>query len=141
VSDLPRFENGAKNAFFFDQTDAYLDTFSPYIKLPKSLGSVIFSKFFHGVQYDSFDDVLVGSCDLSKYNSISLFINNRYYFKMTPETFVIDIGYSDKCFIPFTFSDDESFVLGEPFFRNFYTIFDDSKGIIGVTPSVNFLDA
>ena len=35
VTDKPLFANGAKNAFFLDESKvAILDTFSPYIKLP-----------------------------------------------------------------------------------------------------------
>jgi hypothetical protein len=43
----------------------------------------------------------MGPCDVNKYDSISLFVNDRYYLKMVPESFVIDIGNRDKCFIPF----------------------------------------
>jgi hypothetical protein len=81
----------------------------------------------------------MGPCDLNKYQSINLFINDQFYFKLVPESFVIDIGMRGKCFIPFMFNDDDTFVLGQPFFRNFYTVFDDTKGIVGMGPSVNFL--
>lgn len=60
---------------------------------------------------------------------------------MTPEAYVIDIGFSDQCFIPFKSNRYDYWVLGEPFFRNFYTVFDDSKGIVGVAPSVNYFNA
>lgn len=49
---------------------------------------------------------------------------------------MIDIGSKDQCFIPFVINSVDQFVLGEPFFRNFYTIFDDSKGVVGLTPSI-----
>lgn len=32
-------------------------------------------------------------------------------------------------------------MIGEPFFRNFYAVFDDSKGVVGLAPSINFLHA
>jgi len=35
----------------------------------------------------------------------------------------------------------DNWVLGEPFFRSFYSVFDDSKGIIGLAPSINYLKA
>ena len=81
----------------------------------------------------------MGPCDVNLYESINLFINDRYYVKMMPESFVIDIGVLGKCFIPFKFNTEDAFVLGEPFFRNFYSVFDDSKGIVGVAPSINFV--
>ena len=49
VSDKPKFPNGSKTSFFFDAKPAYIDTFSPYIKIPKSLGVSAFAKFFHDV--------------------------------------------------------------------------------------------
>lgn len=51
---------------------------------------------------------------------------------------MIDIGQGDKCFIALDYGDEEHFILGEPFFRSFYSIFDDTKGIIGLAPSVNY---
>lgn len=35
----------------------------------------------------------------------------------------------------------DNWVLGEPFFRSFYSVYDDSKGIIGLAPSINYLKA
>jgi len=117
-----------------------LDSFSPYIKLPLSIGTTMFAKFFHEINgLTQENDILMGPCDTSLYSSINLFINDRYYVKLMPESFVIDIGQRGKCFIPFTFNDEDEFVLGEPFFRNFYSVFDDSKGIIGIAPSINFV--
>jgi len=81
----------------------------------------------------------MGPCDLNKYQTINLFVNDQFYIKMQPESFVIDIGKRGKCFVPFQFNDEEAFVLGQPFFRNFYTVFDDSKGIVGIAPSINFV--
>ena len=102
----------------------------------------MFSKFFHDVtELNQENDMLLGPCDLSKYQSINLFVNDRYYLKLLPESFVVDIGLRAKCLIPIKFNDDETFVLGEPFFRNFYTVFDDSKGMIGIAPSINFVRA
>jgi len=76
---------------------------------------------------------------MSLYNEISLFVNDRYYVKLVPESFVIDIGQVDRCFLPFTYNSEDHWVIGEPFFRSFYTVFDDSKGLIGVTPSINYV--
>lgn len=101
VTDKPKFENGAKSAFFFPQTDAILDTFSPFIKIPKSIGVQAFAKFIHGVTVNNTDGTLVGSCDLEKYHTISLFVNDRYYVKIVPEAYVIDIGHGDYCYLPF----------------------------------------
>ena len=95
VTDKPTFDNGAGTAFYFPEKEAVLDTFSPYIKIPSSISVETFALFMHGVFFNNTDSMLVGSCDLSLYHSISLFINDRYYFKIVPESFVTDIGYED----------------------------------------------
>ena len=84
---------------------------------------------------------MFGPCDINLYNSITLFFNDRYNVKLMPESFVIDIGDREKCFIPFSYNQEDYWVIGEPFFRNFYTIFDDARGMIGIAPSVNFVHA
>ena len=101
VSEKPTFPNGAKTAFYFDEKPAYFDTFTPYIKIPKSIGVEVFAKFFHDVQFKVRDNLMMGPCDVNKYNTITLFINDRYNVKLVPESFVIDVGDRDYCFIPF----------------------------------------
>jgi len=96
---------------------------------------------FHETHYQIYDDLLVGPCELDEYWSVSLFVNDRYYVKLAPESFVLDVGYGDKCFIPFQYNDVDEWVLGEPFFRSFYSVFDDAKGIVGLAPSVNYMHA
>ena len=119
---------------------ALLDSFSPYIKLPKSIATELYAKFFHEIPgINQENDLLLGPCDTSKYSSINLFVNDRFYIKLMPESFVVDIGVRGKCLLPFAFNDKDEYVLGEPFFRNFYTVFDDSKGLLGIAPSINFL--
>jgi len=53
VTDKPKFDNGAKSAYYFDEKEAIIDSFSPYIKIPKSIGVQAFAKFVHGVQVDN----------------------------------------------------------------------------------------
>jgi len=58
VTDKPKFDNGAKSAYYFPEKEAIIDTFSPYIKLPKSIGVQAFAKFVHGVQINNIDGLL-----------------------------------------------------------------------------------
>ena len=48
VGDSNYFDNGSKSAFYFHGQRAFLDSFSPTIKLPKSIQVEIYAKFFHG---------------------------------------------------------------------------------------------
>ena len=139
VTDKPTFDNGATNAYRLDEPKlAVLDSFSPFIKVPKSAATEIFFWMLHGVEFTNGGDLLMGPCDLSKYHTISLFVNDETYFKITPESYVIDIGSPDSCFVAIDYSNDDTWTLGEPFFRSFYSVFDDSKGIVGFAPSINY---
>lgn len=44
-------DNGLDSSFYFDKMKATLDTFNPFIMLPKEAGLTIFSKFLYGVNY------------------------------------------------------------------------------------------
>ena len=79
----------------------------------------------HGVKFEVIDGMLVGPCDRPQYHNISLFVNDQFYFKMTPEAYVLDVGHEDDCFIAVGYNDKDEWVLGEPFFRSFYSVFDD----------------
>ena len=141
VGEKPTFPNGASTAYYTPQYDAILDTFNPYIKIPKTISTQVFNQFLHETDYRLVDDMLMGPCEVSQYWSISLFVNDRYYVKLDPASFVMDIGKGDKCFLPFQYNDVDEWVLGEPFFRSFYTVFDDSKGLVGLAPSINYIHA
>jgi hypothetical protein len=137
VTDQPLFANGAKNAFYLDGSKvAVLDTFSPYIKLPKASAVQIFAKILHGIDFVTIDGLLLGPCDRSQYHNVSLFVNDQYYFKITPDAYVVDVGREDKCFVNLDSNDKDEWLLGEPFFRSFYTVFDDTQGVVGFAPSV-----
>lgn len=131
------FPNGAKSAYSFEPKPAYLDSFSPYIQVPKNGGSALHALILHDVEYELVDGLLMGPCDKSKYRSVSFLVNDKYFFELTPESFVLDIGQGDKCLLPFVNSNEDYWVLGEPFFRNYYSVYDVEKGLVGVAPSVN----
>lgn len=139
LGDKPLLEDGSKSGYYFKDTVAILDTFSPFVKLPKSIAPQLIEKFF-GPETEIEDrnaSILMGSCDLAKYKPINFFVNDRFYMKLTPESFVVNIN-QKKCLIAFIKSADDDLHLGEPFFKNFLTIFDDGKGMVGFGPSINF---
>jgi hypothetical protein len=56
------------------------------------------------------DDMLVAPCNLD-FQSISLFINDRYYVKLSPKDFLIEMK-DNNCFLPFQYNDVDEWVLG-----------------------------
>lgn len=141
VGESNKFENGADSAFILDEPKiAVLDTFSPTIKVPSSSANQIFALIFHGLTYSVSNELLLGPCDRSLYHAIHLH-NGKTFFKLNPETYVLDIGEGDKCFLAIDYNTEDEWVLGEPFFRSFVSIFDDEKGLIAFAPSVNYPNA
>lgn len=118
------FPNGAKSAYSFASKPAKLDSFSPYIQVPRTGGIQLYSMILHQIQYEVVDGLLMGPCDKSQYSSVSLYVNDQFYLTLTPDSFVLDIGQGDKCFLPFRVNQQDHWVLGEPFFRSFYSVFD-----------------
>mmetsp|Transcript_2009 Transcript_2009/g.2997 ORF Transcript_2009/g.2997 Transcript_2009/m.2997 type:complete len:140 (+) Transcript_2009:923-1342(+) len=106
--------------------------------MPKTEGPDLFDKMFKGVAISRISPgVYVGPCDHSEYHSISLYIDG-FFFRLEPATFVQEIGLSDKCFVSFRYSKDEHWVLGEPFFKNYYSVFDDMWGTVALATSIEF---
>ena len=65
VGNKPTFKNGAKSAFYFPEKEALLDSFNPFIKIPHTIGTQVFSAFFHDqpdIRSDD-DGLLYGPCD------------------------------------------------------------------------------
>ena len=40
--------------------------------------------------------------------------------------------------IALDYNEKDEWLLGEPFFRSFYSVFDDSQGLIGFAPSAAY---
>lgn len=99
VTDQPKFSNGATNAYRLDEPKtAVLDSFSPFIKVPSSIATEVFFWLLHGVELSGTNgvgDLMMGPCDLTKYHTINLHVGDDTYFKLTPASYVIDIGAKD----------------------------------------------
>ncbi|CDW72150.1 cathepsin d [Stylonychia lemnae] len=73
-------------------------------------------------------------CDPTLYPTVFLQLGN-FYFEIRPESFVINENDgSGLCVIGFVSAKTNSWILGQVFLNNYYTYFDDLKGIIGIAP-------
>jgi hypothetical protein len=66
-----------------------------------------------------------------------------YYYSIDPLTYIIDYRDTDLedqtlCLIAVKKQDFDStsWIIGAPFFRNFYVIYDDERGKMGISPSI-----
>jgi pepsin A len=85
--------------------------------------------------YDSF--TYISTCDRSKYPSIYLYIDGKY-FEVSPYTYVLDFDQLSKgnCTVALSSNYGDYWKLGQPFLRNYYTIFDDANNRIGLNPHI-----
>lgn len=68
IGEKPKFDNGSPAAYYFPEKIAILDTFSPYIRLPRTLGTALFSEIFHNTADIRVEnDLLMGPCNLGLY--------------------------------------------------------------------------
>ena len=101
VGDSQYYSDGLTSQFYFDEKAAILDTYGPYILLPKSLSSTIMKKLQYGkAKIESKNGLMLGPCDPTDYNALSFFVNDRYFVQLDPKSFVIDIGLTNgKCLV------------------------------------------
>lgn len=88
--------------------------------------------------YDEESDTYYGDCDLKKYDSVYLAIGDHFY-EIPPSKYVYVDDESDynACGINFGQNLDESWLLGDLFMSNYYTIHDDEKNRVSIVPHKN----
>ena len=78
----------------------------------------------------------VSECNYEEWPSVYLMVSN-YWLEISPEHYLIDASDArDKsiCIIAFTSNDSNFFLVGDSFFRGFYSIHDDENDRIGFAP-------
>ena len=78
----------------------------------------------------------VTDCDPEKWPSVYFLVSN-YWFEVSPEHYLVDASEEkddSKCLIAFTANDSDYFLIGDAFFRGFYSVHDDNNDRIGFAP-------
>ena len=75
-------------------------------------------------------------CRPQDWPSVYLLVSN-YWLEMAPEHYLVDA--SDQrdrsvCILAFAKNEEEFFLIGDSFFRGFYSVHDDSGDRIGFAP-------
>jgi len=90
-----------------------------------------------GIEYYDWEGVPVAPCDTSKYLSLYIRIEGKY-FEIPPSVYVMPYdfgeGFENHCVIGFTINESDYFLLGDTFLRSYYSIHDDEGGKLGLVP-------
>jgi len=113
---------------------ARLESGSPHISLPPNLYEVIMRRLLRDKRHSVENGNLYwGPCNATSYESLYLLIGETY-FEIPPSTYVTSLEKDGKCLLAFRESEDRRWHLGAPFLRNFYSVWDDKNGQVGLGP-------
>ena len=113
---------------------AVLHSGSNEMQIPKELFEVIMRMVLKGKRYFIENgDRYWGPCDRSKYESLYLLVGDTY-FEMPPSSYVTSLQKEGKCLLVFEESQDKEWHLGTPFLRNYYSVWDNKNGQVGLGP-------
>ena len=121
------FSDGTTSAYTFSSMNrAVMDTGTSLFYVPSGMWTTFVKTVMKGISYDVYSNLVVATCDTSKYKSIYVVIDG-YYLEITPENYVltVDIGMPGYCLLGFTKNSGNYWLMGDSFLRNFYTIWDE----------------
>lgn len=110
------------------------------IFLPTSAGAKIVKQVLKktGFNFKLFGMYYV-SCDVTKFQNISLLIND-YWFEVPASTYIMNLGSFGGSFCNLGFAlmyNQEMFILGDVFLRNYYSVWDTENNRIGFARMTN----
>jgi hypothetical protein len=80
----------------------------------------------------------MATCDTTKYQSLFIRIE-LYWTEVTPANFLLtsnNNAYPTLCVIAIASNSDDSWLLGDAYLRNFYSIHDQTGNRIGLAPAI-----
>lgn len=135
---------GNDMAWVFDKpTSGCLDSGTTLMLVPQSVYPKFMRAVMSGVSYvrakqSDGSYSYFGDCDSSKYQSVYLQMGDSWmeipasaYVTATPDT-----DHNNYCEIQFSPMEDDTWLLGDTFLRNFYSVWDNDNKQVGLAPHI-----
>ncbi len=112
---------------------AFVDTTNSFIALPSDIGPHMISQILRGKSFSKYQDIFVVPCDLSVYETVSLWING-YWFDIPPSAYILRVNNYPYCALGFKINGVKNYILGGTFLRSYYAVFDMDRNELGLAP-------
>lgn len=107
-----------------------LDTGTTYMYFDKWNGAKLIKKILRGGKWFKMGGTYWTDCTLSRYESIFLDIGGQFV-EVPPSAYIRDVGGSRCTLAIGTFSFENTWLIGDVLFRNYYNVWDEDNGRIG----------
>jgi hypothetical protein len=77
-------------------------------------------------------EAVLGSCDISTYDSVYFYINGRYY-EIPPSAFIIEVS-GGRCALAFVRNTYNLFIMGTSMLFNYYSVWDEDNSQMALVP-------
>lgn len=133
VGTNSKLKNGAPNGYYLTYYSiATLDSGTSLMLVPIELYQSLMDMMLHGVDTSYKYGYYWVDCTDAGLESLYILVGNQY-LEVTPSAYLIKAG-NGLCVIGIQQSTDHSWLLGDLFLKNFYSVWDDSINAIALAP-------
>ncbi|TNV79572.1 hypothetical protein FGO68_gene16302 [Halteria grandinella] len=118
-----------------DVSTACLDTGTSLMYLPKRVFPKVIKALLKGLKHLRSSGYYYGPCDTSLYQSIYIMMGDTW-FEIPPSVFVEASPGYQYCFIEIGASEDDTWLLGDTFLMNYYSVWDNDNNQVGLAPHI-----
>lgn len=150
IGTSEEFPDGSTAAYRTDNYNALFDTGTSFVYIPKSNGSAlpnvnieigkdVMEMLLRNQDYKIVSGVYHASCNRADYDSLYLRIGDLW-MELNPDAFVIDYnysGYDGYCIVAIAINEEEYWMLGDGFLRNYFSIFHEANAQLGLAPHLD----